>query len=766
MTRHNLIVSRLFVILCATLCLCYVNPTSVSFDRRSFIIDGERVLLLSGSIHYSRVPPSDWEPAVLKAKELGLNCIQTYVFWNEHEPVRNKWVWDGYSDLSRFLDLIHKHNMYAVVRIGPYACGEFYFGGIPLWLRHVDNIQCFRCSDPIWKREMKRYTETIVAQVLPYFHAPETPRGPVIGLQIENEYFRYDEYYQWSVDMARSVTSVVPWMVCHTVEECGKLNPPNSSATHQVLCPVNGFWTDKGGGAFQPGVEFFDILWSASPNQPAMWTEDQGWFDLWNFGKRVRYIDDQLYGIARFIALGGSYHNFYMLSGGNNYGYKAGRSSTTAYAADTVIDSYLLRHEPKYTIFKQLHTVLNDYGASILRFPPAKGEPLFSLYSEGYTSSFSSTAESHKYGTLVFLSNFGENATFSGEFEYDNGVYYLPNRTVVMLDIHGDNPTILFNTSGSLVNQQPKSQIQPDRVQLTGWRAFQEKVGYGAIQSREARESPEQLNLTDNKSDYLWYSFSATIKDGELFQMHSFDDANIFYVYLNDTIKTSRSPFVADKVESSVARGLLENENERHCRIHILSVAMGLKNYDVKPGAGKGLKKVQIGNYLNITMFDTSWKLKGEDLSIFAAGGSQRVDWSRVEDDASFLTKPLVWFQADFTIPRHISRHVGGSQPDQTALVANLTGLNKGVVYVNGFLLGRYWLAPGICTGDCAPPLHGTHCFIHWKDCGKPTQSLYHIPFEILNSNGNLLTVFEEAEDGASRDLDRVQLQLIYDHPA
>ena len=31
----------------------------------------------------------------------------------------------------------------------------------------------------------------------------------------------------------------------------------------------------------------------------------------------------QLYGIARFVAHGGSWHNFYMLTGGNNYAKQA-----------------------------------------------------------------------------------------------------------------------------------------------------------------------------------------------------------------------------------------------------------------------------------------------------------------------------------------------------------------------------------------------------------------------------------------------------------
>lgn len=111
-----------------------------------------------------------------------------------------------------------------------------------------------------------------------------------------------------------------------------------------------------------------------------------------------------------------------------------------------------------------------------------------------------------------------------------------------------------------------------------------------------------------------------------------------------------------------------------------------------------------------------------------------------------------------------------GAQPNQTALVINMLGLNKGAAYVNGFNIGRYWLEPGQCTGVCAPPMHGSHCFIHWKGCGKPTQHLYHVPFEVLKATGNVLTVFEETAPQPTvtgpRDLASVKVQVLHDHPA
>lgn len=83
---------------------------NVSYDGRSLIIDGQRKLLISASIHYPRSVPavtlhpffisSMWDFTVLwqvlclwqmwpglvqTAKEGGVDVIETYVFWNGHE---------------------------------------------------------------------------------------------------------------------------------------------------------------------------------------------------------------------------------------------------------------------------------------------------------------------------------------------------------------------------------------------------------------------------------------------------------------------------------------------------------------------------------------------------------------------------------------------------------------------------------------------------------------------------------------------------------
>ena len=64
-----------------------------------------------------------------------------------------------------FIEKAHSLGLYVTVRIGPYICGEYYFGGLPVWLRTYEDIECFRCSDRVWEAEMKRWVGIVVEKV-------------------------------------------------------------------------------------------------------------------------------------------------------------------------------------------------------------------------------------------------------------------------------------------------------------------------------------------------------------------------------------------------------------------------------------------------------------------------------------------------------------------------------------------------------------------------------------------------------------------------
>ena len=103
------------------------DPYTVSYDSRSFFIDGKRTLLLGGSIHYPRLSPAQWTDILTKAKNDGLNHAEIYVFWNLHEPTydfsgNHTYTLEGRANLTGFLETAKNVGIFINLRIGPYVC--------------------------------------------------------------------------------------------------------------------------------------------------------------------------------------------------------------------------------------------------------------------------------------------------------------------------------------------------------------------------------------------------------------------------------------------------------------------------------------------------------------------------------------------------------------------------------------------------------------------------------------------------------------------
>jgi len=48
-----------------------------------------------------------WEDLIMKAKEGGLDVIDTYVFWNGHEPTPGNVIYSYFDDPSLLFYLLH-----------------------------------------------------------------------------------------------------------------------------------------------------------------------------------------------------------------------------------------------------------------------------------------------------------------------------------------------------------------------------------------------------------------------------------------------------------------------------------------------------------------------------------------------------------------------------------------------------------------------------------------------------------------------------------
>jgi hypothetical protein len=723
-------------------------PRSVSYDGRSFLLNGERVLILSGSIHYQRVLPADWPRVLALAVELGFNTIQTYVFADEHQPssITQPWDFSGRNNITAFASLAASLGLNVVVRIGPYACGEHFNGGVPLWMRsdQGSSAQCFRCSDPAWEAFSAEALAAVVGELKA--NSLLWPQGgPVIALQVENEYNGPDlKYLETVVSSARNQTSAVPWILCHDLPLCSQVNKDlNVGPGGAALCSINGFWEDGSEeGVSQPSPAFVKGQQQQNPGQPVMWTEDQGWFDQWGMGQRVRISSDILYGVARFVSYGGTHHNFYMLTGGSNFGYSAADGVTTAYAPDTAIDFLLLRHEPKFSTFQSFFAALLRVAPVLLAAPAATPVPV------------GKNCETATYGNVTFVSNFGVGSNTSEVVTVMGVQLFLPNHTVVILE----GTTVVANTSAGVdAGPDARKKLPPSRASSgpAVWTTLVEEVGYGNRSAAPASGAAplEQLALTLNQVDYMWYSLSAgsngslPVQNASSLQVHTCGGE---YVYVfADGAAMPRHPSAPQSGARRTMHTFLLHSHAAAAaaaaagsvtRIDILVSAMGLSTSPT-PTSCKGVQRVVSGSTdLTHLGWVSKWVFAGEAAQVYTPEGAAKAAWQPVGPDGG--TVVTSWFKTTFDLPDPPSPPTGN--PPQLAYALDLLGATKGVVWVNGVNLGRYNLELGVCSGPCAPPIHGGMCYIFWNNCGQPTQRYYHVPTSILNPTGNLVVLFEE----------------------
>ncbi len=156
-------------------------------------LNGKPWLPVMGEFHFSRVPEAEWEEEILKMKAAGVSIVATYVFWIHHEEVEGQFDWSGRRDLHHFVELCAKHGLYVVVRIGPWDHGEVRNGGLPDWVLKKGPT---RENDPVFMSEVAKLYGQIGEQLRGLLWKDG---GPVIGIQLENEYAgrgpkRGDEY--------------------------------------------------------------------------------------------------------------------------------------------------------------------------------------------------------------------------------------------------------------------------------------------------------------------------------------------------------------------------------------------------------------------------------------------------------------------------------------------------------------------------------------------------------------------------------------------
>lgn len=148
--------------------------------------DGVPQLPVMGEIHYNRMDSRYWRDALLKMKASGIDIVATYCIWSLHEEFEGELSWEGHLNLRRFIELCKELDMKVHLRFGPYCNAEIKNGGLPDWIVNNKNLVT-RSNDPLYLEYTRRWYQAVYDQVKGLLWKDG---GPVMALQLENEYVR------------------------------------------------------------------------------------------------------------------------------------------------------------------------------------------------------------------------------------------------------------------------------------------------------------------------------------------------------------------------------------------------------------------------------------------------------------------------------------------------------------------------------------------------------------------------------------------------
>lgn len=304
---------------------------SLSHDRDGFALDGQPFRILSGALHYFRVVPEQWDARLALLRAMGLNTVETYVAWNLHEPRPGQYDFTGRLDLERFITAAAGHGLKVLVRPGPYICAEWEFGGLPAWLLKDPAIR-LRCSHPGYLAAVDRWFDALLPRIVP--HLAEQG-GPVIALQVENEYGSYANDAAYLRHLAQGLRRRGAGSLLFTSD--GPTDAMLQGGTMAGVLPTANFG-DR-------AADSFEVLRRYSPDGPPVCMEYwNGWFDHWGERHHTRDAADAAKVLDEMLAAGASV-NLYMAHGGTNFGYLNGanledgrlRPTVTSYDYDAAI---------------------------------------------------------------------------------------------------------------------------------------------------------------------------------------------------------------------------------------------------------------------------------------------------------------------------------------------------------------------------------------------------------------------------------------------
>ena len=331
----------------------YIDPVpSFEVGKNTFLLNGQPFVVKAAEVHYPRIPRPYWEHRIQMCKALGMNTICIYVFWNIHEQREGEFDFTANNDVAEFCRLAQKNGMYVIVRPGPYVCAEWERGGLPWWLLKKKDIR-LREQDPYFMERVKLFEQKVGEQL-----APLTIQrgGPIIMVQVENEYGSYGEDKPYVSEIRDCLRSIYGHELA--LFQCDWASNFEKNGLDDLVWTMN----------FGTGAnidEQFRRLGELRPEAPKMCSEFwSGWFDKWGAQHETRPAKERVEGMDEMLSKGISF-SLYMTHGGTSFGHWAGANSpgfapdVTSYDYDAPINEYG-RATPKFWQLREMMAKYND----------------------------------------------------------------------------------------------------------------------------------------------------------------------------------------------------------------------------------------------------------------------------------------------------------------------------------------------------------------------------------------------------------------------
>lgn len=409
----------------------------------AFLLDGKPFQMISGEMHYPRIPREAWRARMKMAKAMGLNTIGTYIFWNLHEPQKDKFDFVGSNNIVEFVKTAQEEGLWVILRPSPYVCAEWEFGGYPYWLQNEKGLQV-RSMEPQYLDEYRKYINEIGKQLAPY---QINHGGNILMVQIENEYGSYGsdkDYLEKNRQLFVDAGFDGLLYTCDPAADVAKGHLPG------LLPAVNGIDRPR-----QVKKIINDNHSGKGPYYVAEWYP--AWFDWWGAPHHTVPAEKYTPGLDSILGNGISI-NMYMFHGGTTRDFMNGANYKRTSPYEPQISSYdydaPLDEAGNATYkFMEFRKVIQKYlpaGQTLPEVPAAKpaisipvitlnsGTPIFNMLPKPKTNATPLTFEdlNQAYGYVLYrttLNNAGSGVLKVKELR-DYAIVFINGKRIGMLD--------------------------------------------------------------------------------------------------------------------------------------------------------------------------------------------------------------------------------------------------------------------------------------------------------------------------------------------